>query len=361
MVLSGPAGVHLGFLDNSRGDDPQDEDFLDFALISHRRRNALTLGLNTSYQHRSNDANGSLAIDLYPPHFYDFSSETDQEEDEYDAFVFSIGQFSEDSSEISEGAADNGPDEGCSASAEDSEPQRPPAPGRKRRKRKPNEQQQGAGPKEPEGDRSSGPQTRSRRKVPETPQSCTDGSKDEKRSKKRCGSQQKHASKDRRSDPSKKRSKRDKKRASKTGKQTDKDKEKTNRGLKLLRCRIFPNSNSDKRVAKKTGEGRGQQVSEEGEKRSRKKKRKHTKHSAKQEDRGGKEPVTGSSRKRKRRDETKSNEGQRSGSKGDDPPPGSPKKKKKCGWIISLFKGKTKPATLSDSKNDPASSQKRKR
>lgn len=133
--------------------------------------------------------------------------------------------------------------------------------------------------------------------------------------------------------------------------------------MKRLRCRIFPDSSSDKCVVKRTNEGRGQQVTEE-EKRSRKKKKR--KHSAKQEGQGGEEPVTGASRKRNIKDDTKPSVRQRSGSKGEEPLPETPKKKKKkkkrYEWIINLFKGKRKPATLiGDSKEDPAPSQKRKR
>lgn len=334
--------MHLGFLDNSRGDDPQDEDvliFAEFALISPRRRGALTLGLNTSYHPTGN--NGSLAIDLYPDHFYDVSPGFDQEGEDYDALMFSIGQYAEDSSELSETAADSSPDQRFSASSEDSEPQRLPAPGRRRKKkRKHKEQQRGArgAPEEGEGGLSSGPRTRSRRKDPKTPQE-----KDRKRSK------------DRGTDPSKKRSKRGKRRTSKKGKRAHKGRGNADRGMKTLRCRVFPAGGSDKCVVKRTNEGRGQQVTEE-EKRSRKKDRKHTKHSGRQEGRGGEQPLTGTSRKRKRKDHTKSKV-----RRGEDPPP-EPPKKKKCEWIINLFKGKRKAATLSEQpKEDPASSQKRKK
>lgn len=339
----------MGFLDNSRGDDPQDEDlliFAEFALVS-QRRNALTLDLNTLYQHTRND------------YFYNVSPGFDEEEAEYDTSVFSVGHHAEDSSEIGESTTDSDPEPCLSASAEDSEPQRPPAQGRKRtKKRKHSKRQRGArcAPEEGEGDLSSGPRTRSRRKSPQSPHSCTDRLKDKNRTKKRAEgpSQHKHTSKERHTEPSKPRSKRDKKGESNEGKRP---REKTHSVLKTPRCRIFPDSGSGKCVAQGTNEGRGQQVTEE-EKRGRKKKRKHTQHSAKQGGQAGKKPVTGTSRKRKAKDAHKSNEGQRSG---EDPLP-EPPKKKKCAWIMNLFKGKTKVATSSNhSKEDPASSQKRKR
>lgn len=324
----------------------------------------MTVGLNPSYQHTRNNANRSLAIHLYPDHLYNVSPGFDQEEEEYDTFVLSIGHIAEESSEISDTAAKDGENERFSASAEDSEPQRLPTLGRKRKKkRKHNEHQHGAGSatEEGEGGLSSGPQTRSRSNIPKTPHSCTDYLKDKKRSKKGPKSpfQHKHTSKDCYTDTSKKGSKRDPKKASQNGKQADKDRDNTDRLMTTLPCHIFPDSSSDKCVIKSKNKGRDQQVREE-EKRNRKKKRKNTKHSAKQEGRGGEEPVTGTSKKRKRKDDTKSKGGQHSGSKGEDPLPDPPKKKYE--WIINLFKRKTKPAKLSDdSKEAPASSQKRKR
>lgn len=346
----------MGFLNNSRGDDPHNEDvriFEEFALISQRRRHALTLDLSTSYQHTRNQGTRSVAIRLYPDHFYNVSPGFDQEEEEYDTLVFSVGRHAEDSSDISDRAADNGPEQRFSASAEDSEPQCQPAQGRKRtKKRKHSERQRGAGVASEEGgDLSAGP----RRRSPRSPRSCTDRLKDKNRSKKRAESppQHKHTSKDPHTEPSKTRSKRDMKEASNQGRRANEGGKKSRRGLKTPGWRMFPDSSSDKSVGQGTNEGGGQQVTEE-EKRARKKKRKHPQ----QGGRAGKEPVTGTSRKRKVKDDPKSSAGQRSG----EDPLLEPPKKKKHAWIINLFKGKTKAATFSDHpKEDAASPQKRKR
>lgn len=357
MCFFAPPGSHLGFLDSSRGDDPQDEDFLifaEFALVSQRRRHALTLGLNPAYQHSRNAAHGSLAIRLYCDHFYGVSAGSDQDEEENEPLL-TAGHYAEDSSHVSD--ASSCPDQRFSASAEDSEPPRLPAPaGKRKKKQKHIRHQRGAASAAEEGGggRSSGPGTRRRSRVPETPHSCTETDKEDKKKR---PSQRKHTSKDCCTDTSKKRSKRDKKGASKKGQRAEKDGENAHRGMRTLRYRIFPERSSDKCVVKGTNGGRGQRVTEE-EKRSRKKK-KGAKQSANQEGRS-EEAVTGTSRRRKRKDESKSNGRQRSGAQAEDPPP--PPKKKKCQWIIDLFKGKTKAASSApQSKEDPASAQKRKR
>lgn len=335
----------MGFLDNSRGDDPQDEDFLifaEFALISHGRRPGLTLDLNTPSPPTGNEARGSLAIDLYPDRFFEPEGEN------YGTVVVSLGFYAEDGSDISESAADNSPEQHLSASAEDSEPQRPPAPARRRkRKRKHKEQQRGA--EEAGGGPRPGPWTRSRAGVPTSPHSSTDCLKDRKGSKKRPKSPSQHTSKDGHANTSKKRSKRVKKRGSQKGRRADEDKETANRVMKVLRCRIFPTSGSNQCVVKKANEGR-----ETEEKKKIKIKRKHTKLSGGQEGRGAEEPVTATYSKRK--DGTKSNV-RPSGSKGEDSPP-EPPKKKKYEWITNLFRGRTKGG--GESLPDPASTRNKK-
>lgn len=358
MCVFALPGSQLGFLDGSRGDDPQDEDvliFAEFALISQRRRHALTLGLNPAYQHSRNGAHGSLAIRLRPGHLYGVSPGFDLEEDE-DEPLLSVGHHAEDSSEVSD--SESSPDRRSSASDEDSDPQRLPAPTRKRkRKRKHGQKQRGARSPAEEGGGGwgSGPGTGRRRTALKTPHSSTE--KERKKEMKKSPSQQKHTFKDCCADTSKKRSKRDKKRASRKGQRADKDREDAGRRPKTFRCCIFPKSSSDKCVVKETNKGRGQQAKEE-EKRSRKKKREDAQQSANQEDRR-EEPVTGTSRKRKRKDESKSNGQQCSGV--EHPPPGPPKKKKKFQWIMNLFKGRTKAGSSQPFTEDPGPSQKRKR
>lgn len=370
-------GLHLGLLDNSRGDDPTLEDFLivaEFELVSRQRRGALTVGLNALDQHSSTDDNQSVEIDLYDEDFLNisfnpygatdcFSFEFDQQEVEYDnAFMLLMGNETEDSSESSDAATRNSPAHQLSATAEDSGPESRPAPLTKRlRKRKQGNCQPHSSSEDRESDVTV---PRKRRRVRNVlspiPQPCTDPLRDilpgssKKRSKKKNESPSQHnrGSKNHCTDPLKKRSKRGGKGKSKKRERSDKD----NTARRTKRRR--PGSGSDKCVVKGTGETPGPQGNPPREGK-RKKKRKHSKDAAKQEVRDVEEPLTGTSGNRKRRDDAKADECQCSGANDllPDPP-----KKKKCEWIINLFNRKTKPAPLpTDSKEEPTSSKKRNR
>lgn len=365
----------MGLLDNSRGDDPQLEDFLivaEFELVPRRRRGALTIGLNTLNERGSNDNNQSVVIDLHEEDLLNISfnpyrsanylsSVFDQNEEEYDnSFMFARGNHAEDSSEISDSTTQNSPVSHFSATAEDSDPECRPTPLRKRlKKRKLSDSQHHASYEECGHNPTSVPvkRRRARTKVlSQTPQHCTEPLRDnlpgfsKKRSEKRnkSPSQHKHGSK--KTNHLKKRSKGGKRQKSKKRKRSDKDN--TPRSMK----RRHPHSGSGKRVVKGNSERLGQEEEPTPE-RKRKKKRKHSKHAAKHEGRDVEEPSTGTSGKRKRKDDTKSNECQSSGTKDHLP---EPPKKKKCEWIINLFTGKTKPTALpTDSKEDPTPPKKR--
>lgn len=379
IVMQCLTGLHLGLLDNSRGDDPQVEDFLivaEFELVPRRRRGALTVGLNTLNQQGSNDNNQSVVIDLYEEDVLNisvnpygstnyFSFGFDQGEEEYDnAFMFSRGNHAEDSSEISDATTENSPVSHFSATAEDSDPECRPTPLKKRlKKRKLSDCQHHASYEDCGHDPTSVPVKRRRvrtKVLSETPQHCTDPLRDtspgssKKRSEKRnkSPSQHKHGSKNHRTDHLKKRSKGGKIGKSKKRKRSNKDN--SPRRMK----RQHPDRASDKRVAKGNRKRLGQQENPTP-KRKRKKKRKHLKHAAKHEGRDVEQALIGTSGKRKRKDDTKSNEYQCSGTKDHLP---EPPKKKKCEWIMNLFRRKTKPAPLpTDSKEDPTPPKKRNR
>lgn len=367
----------MGLLDNSRGDDPQVEDFLivaDFELFPRRRRGALTVGLNILNERSSNDNNQSVVIDLHEedllnisfnPHGSTnyFTSRFDQDGEEYhNAFMFSGGNCAEDSSEISDATTENSPVSHFSATAEDSDPECRPTPLTKRlKKRKLSDCQHQASYEDCGHDPTSIPVKRRRvrtKVLSQTPQHCTDPLRDilpgfsKKRSEKRkkSQSQHKHGSKNHRTDHLKKRPKGGKKGKSEKRKRSDN----TPRCMK----RRHPDSGSDKRVVEGNSERLGQQE-DPTPGRKRKKKRKHLKHAAKHEGRDVEEPLTGTSGKRKRKDDTKSNECQCSGTEDHLP---EPPKKKKGEWIINLFSRKTKPAPLpTDSKEDPTPPKKRNR
>lgn len=356
----------MGLLDNSRGDDPQLEDFLivaEFELVPRRRRGALTIGLNTLNEPGGNDNNQSVVIDLheeerlnisfnpYRPTNY-LSSEFNQDREEYDhSFRFSRGNHAEHSSEISDSTTQNSPVSHFSATAEDSDPECRPTPLTKRSKKRKTSDCQHHGSCEEGGHNSTSVPVKRRRVrtkvLSQTPQHCTDPLRT---SKKR--SEKKNGSKKHRTDHLKKRSKGGKRGKSKKRKRSDKNN--TTRCMK----RRHPHSGSGKRVVKRNNERLGQQEDPTPE-RKRKKKRKHSKHAAKHEGRDVAEPSTGSSGKRKRKDDTKSNESQSSGTKDHLT---KPPKKKKCEWIINLFTGKTTPTPLpTDSKEDPKPPKKRNR
>lgn len=367
----------MGLLDNSRGDDPQAENFLlvaEFELVPRRRRGALTVGLNILNEQSSNDNNQAVVMDLYEedrlnisfnPHGLtnNFSSGYNQDEEEYDnAFMLSRGNYAEDSSEISDATTENRPVSHFSATAEDSDPEYRPTPLTKRlKKRKLSDCQHHDSYEDCGHDLTSVPVKRRRVRtevLSQTPQHCTDPLRDSLPgfSKKRSGkrnespSQHKHGSKNHCTDHLKKGSKREKKGKSK--KRNSSDKDNTRRCMK----RRHPDRGSDKRVVKGNSERLGQQEDPTPE---RKKERKDSKHAVKHEGRDVEEPLTGTSGKRKRKDDTKSNECQCSGTKDHLP---EPPKKKKCELIINLYNGKTKPAPLpTDSKEDPPPPKKRRR
>lgn len=372
IVMNCLTGLQLGLLDNSRGDDPQVEDFLivaEFELVPRRRRGALTVGLNTLNEQGSNDNNQSVVIDLYEEDVLNisfnpygstnnFSFGFDQGEEEYDnAFMFSRGNHAEDSSEISDATTENSPVSHFSATAEDSDPECRPTPLKKRLKKR---KLIDASYEDCGHDPTSVPVKRRRvrtKVLSHTPQQCTDPLRDtlpgssKKRSEKRnkSPSQHKHGSKNHRSDHLKKRSK--------GGKSKKRKRSKKGNSPRRMK-RQHPDNGSDKRVAK----GNRKRLSQQEDptpKRKRKKKRKYSKHAAKYEGRNVEEPLTGTSGKRKRKDDTKSNEYQCSGTKDRLP---KPPKKKKCEWIMNLFRRKTKPAPLpTDSKEDPTPPKKRNR
>lgn len=370
--MSGPTGLHMLLLDNSRGDDIQMEDFLIVAEFDfpHQRRGALIVGLKTN-QYGRNDINHSLVIHVYQDLFYNsfnlFGS--DQNEEDNSNFMFSIGIWIEDSSEISDSTTETSPTSHFNATAEDSDPESWPTPLIKRfKKRKINDRQQ-AGSTADDREQDLSPVPRKRRRVrnkvlPQIPHVSPDHVKDslpgcskkeDQTSRRRNTSpcQRKHVSKDRHSDPSKKRLKREKRRESKQRKTSGKDN--TDRCMKKGRC---PDCDTDKHVVKRFSERLDQQETEEDPLpcRKRKEKRKHAEDPAQHEGRDVEEPLAGTASKRKRKDDTTSNACRSSGTKE------NPSRTKTCEWIINLFKKKTKPATLpNDSKEDPTSSKKSRR
>lgn len=358
----------MGLLDNTRGDDPQVEDFLivaEFELFPRRRRGALTVGLNTLNERSSNENNQSVVIDLHEENLLNisinphgstnsFSSGFDQNEEEYhNAFMFSRGNHAEDSSEISDALTENSPGSHFSATAEDSDPECRPTPLTKRfKKRKPSDYQRHSSYEDRGHDLTSVPVKRRRVRTKVLSQThCTDPLRDilpgfsKKRSEKRKKSPSQH-----KRGHLKKRLKGEKKGKSKKRKRSDKDN--TPRYMK----RRHPDRGSGKRVVRGNSERLDQQE-DPTPGRKRKQKRKHSKHGAKHEGLDVEKPLTGTSGKRKRKDDTYSNECQCSSTKDHLP---EPPKKKKCDWIINLFNRKTKPLPT-DSKEDPAPPQKRNR
>lgn len=343
-------------LDNSRGDDIQMEDFLIVAEFDfpHHRRGALIVGLNTNQQGRK-DINQSFVIPLYNS-FNLFGS--DQSEEDHSNFLFSIGIWIEDSSEISDSTTESSPSSHFNATAEDSDPESWPTPFIKRLKKRKVDDRQQAGSTADDWEPDLSPLPRKRRRVrnkvfPQIPHVSPDHVKD---SLPGCSKKEDQASghedvsQDRHGEPSKKRSKRGKKRVSKQRKTSGKDN--TDRCMKKERC---PDCGRDKRVVKRFSERLDQRETEEEPQpcRKRKEKRKHVEDPAQREGRDVEEPLAGTTRKRKRKDDTKSSACQSSGTRED------PSRTKTCEWIINLFKKKTKPPTVpNDSKEDPTSSTK---